>query len=286
MSEIIKIGLDAEFMAYKGSKVIYPIMPEGLKTGVRQFGCDEFGHCVEARPKEADNANELITNVMKAMERLPEGLKYVPENVHSMEKSDYFKLLREQGSKQLSGCKNIHKQDILDDCPAELKARELGRRLTFCGMHLHVSKVLRHQESYEKEDKTIGTRYVELPVNLPIKTLVWLFDICLFSPLSSDANFAIGRYRSPGFYETKGGNHHFEYRSLGVSAFTPERLYIIFEIAQELIKNVDDYTILGLQKTDGKVIKDTESKLYKLVNRLLKTKPTAKCLRKLWVPWK
>lgn len=295
MTEIIKIGLDAEFMAYKGSKPVYPMTDEGMKIGLRNFGCDEFGHCVEARPKEATSASVLVTNAMKAMEELPVGLKYIPENAHLMEKADYIKLLREQGGKQLSGAKNIHKQDILDDCPAELEARKAGKRLVYCGMHLHVSKMLKHTVSVEtsstksktgKVEKDLVVKEVEVPVALPTKTLVWLFDVCLFSPLAGDKDASIGRYRSPGFYEPKNGSHHFEYRSLGITAFTPERLYLIFKIAKELIKNVDDYTLLGLQTKDDKVFKDTNSKLYKLVDALLKTKPATKCLKKLWVPWK
>jgi len=285
MSEKLLIGLDAEFMAYKGKTPIYPTTEEGIKAGLRNFGCDEFGHCVEARPKEADNANELVTNVMKAMEKLPEGLKYVPENAHTMEKADYIKLIRAQGGKRLSTCKNIHKQDILDDSPAELEARKVGKRLVYCGMHIHVSKVIKRKESFEVSNNVFKTKEVEIPVTVPMKTLVWLFDVCLFGSLANDKDADVGRYRSPGFYELKNGKHHFEYRSLGITAFTPERLYIIFEIIKELAENVDDYTLLGLQE-NFKVIKDTESVLYKLVDRLLNTKPATKCLRKLWVPWK
>jgi len=285
--KVIKIGLDAEFMAYKGKKPVYPESKAGIIAGISSFGCDEFGHCLEARPKEAETASDLVTNTMKAMERLPERVKYIAENAHIMEKDDFITLIRKAGGKPLPGCKNIYGKEILDDCAAELKVRQEGKRLVFCGMHVHVSAVHQKKVDFEVGNNVFKTKDVEIPIKMPKKILVWLFDRCLFKPLSTDKDAHIGRYRSPVFYEHKGTlDNWFEYRSLGSTAFTPERLYLIFEIIKELIDKIDEYTLLALEANGGGFLEDTESKLYKLVKRLIKTKAPRSDLRKLWVPWK
>ena len=287
---IISIGLDAEFMSYisglaKKDNPVYPKTVEGRDLGLMHFGCDEFGHCLEARPKEATTAGGLVTNTMKAMEALPEGLSYVSENAHLMGKKMFIALVKLQGGKELPTCKNIYGGEILDDCKADLDARKAGKRLLFCGMHIHVSAKKVVKESFKIDGKTTN-KDVEIPIKLPFKSLVYLFDKYLFEPLKHDKDFNIGRYRSPGFYELKRGDgSHFEYRSLGSSAFTPERLYIIFEIIEELINNFDHHVISNLQLSLGVGSKETK-KLNRLVMALANTVQFTGDLRKLWVPWR
>lgn len=282
MLEIL-VGLDAEFMAYDLNKPVHPQLADKGKYKLHGVGCDEFGHCIEVRPKESDTANGLVLNTIKEMSKLPDTVKYMHENVHTMDKKTFIKLLRAQGTaKEIPGCKNIYGGDILDDCPKDIAARKIGNRIVFCGMHVHVSATDIRRQSVtikgNREDVEIRT-----PVELPVRTLVYLFDKFLFKPLSDDRNFNIGRYRSPGFYEMKESNH-FEYRSLGSSAFQPKRLMLIFEIIKEIIKNLDYYTCHHMH-VNSEDPKGYTKKMDKLVEALTKTKETATELKKLWVPW-
>lgn len=275
----ILIGLDTEFMAYYGHRPVYPLLDKA-EFRLYGVGCDEFGHCIEVRPKEADTATGLVTNTVKAMAELPAGvLKYKHENVHTMEKKTFIELLRARGTaKEIPGCKNIYSKDILDDCPMDLEARKEGNRIVFCGMHVHVSATDVRQQSVtikgNRKDVEIHT-----PIALPVRTLVYLFDQFLFKPLSKDKDFHVGRYRSPGFYEEKKSNH-FEYRSLGSSAFHPKRLMIIFEIIKEVIKNLDYYTLGNMT-----AVKYAGLEVDKLVRELSQVKSSTKDLRELWIPW-
>lgn len=279
----ILIGLDAEFMAYHGHHAVYPLL-DREEFKLYGVGCDEFGHCIEVRPKESDTAEGLVTNTMKAVSELPsELLVYRHENMHTMDKKTFIKLVRAQGAaKVIPTCQNIYNKDILEDNPADLEARKVGNRIVFCGMHVHVSATDVRRQSVtikgNREDVEIHT-----PIKLPVQTLVYLFDKFLFEPLSKDDNFNIGRYRSPGFYDVKSENH-FEYRSLGSSAFHPKRLMIIFEIIEELIKNLDYYALWHM-RIDPKNPKGYTKEMGELVTALSKTKASSKDLRGLWVPW-
>lgn len=274
----ILIGLDAEFMASHLGTAVYPLL-DRTEFKLWGVGCDEFGHCVEVRPKESDTAEGLVLNTVKVMAELPDTVKYMHQNVHTMDKATFIKLLRAQGTgKVIPGCKNIYGKDILNDCEMDLAARKEGKRIVFCGMHVHVSATDIRQQRVtvkgNKEDVEIHT-----PIELPVRTLIHLFDEFLFKPLSSDKNFNIGRYRSPGFYEVKTSNH-FEYRSLGSSAFHPKRLMLIFEIIKEIIENIDYYTLWNMRET-GRCTKEMDE----LVSALTRTKDSSAELKKLWVPW-
>jgi hypothetical protein len=277
------IGLDAEFMAYEYTKQpVYPLLDGDRHKALRSIGCDEFGHCIEVRPKESDTAEGLVLNTIKEMAELPEDFKYMHENVHTMDKKTFIKLLRAQGTaKEIPGCSNINGKDILDDCEMDLEARKAGNRIVFCGMHVHVSAMdVRHQSiTIKGETKSIE---VKTPIELPVRTLVYLFDRFLFKPMSKDKNFNVGRYRAPGFYERKESNH-FEYRSLGSSAFHPQRLILIFKIIEDIIANLDSYTLWNMD-SGGEHMLYTE-RMVKLVAALSATKPSTKDLRQLWVPW-
>ena len=280
----ILIGLDAEFMAYYHDSPVYPLL-DRREHKLYNVGCDEFGHCIEVRPKESDTAEGLVLNTVKVMAELPAHLRYEHGNVHVMDKKTFIKLLRARGTaKEIPGCKNIHDQDILDDCKMDIEARKAGNRIVFCGMHVHVSAMdVRTQEVTIKGN----TEHVEIetPIDLPVQSLVLLFDEFLFKPLSSDKDFNIGRYRAPGFYERKTSNH-FEYRSLGSSAFGPKRLMVIFEIIKEIIINLDYYVLWNMGPLE---IRGTQwrrsDKLAELVTQLSRTKPSTRDLRQLWVPW-
>lgn len=279
----VLIGLDAEFMAYEyANQPVYPLLDRDRHRALRDIGCDEFGHCIEIRPKESDTAEGLVLNTMKAMAELPEQFKYGHENVHTMDKKTFIKLLRARGTaKEIPGCSNIGGQDILDDCKMDLEARKAGNRIVFCGMHVHVSAmdISRHSVTIKGVTESIK---IETPIELPVRTLVYLFDKFLFRPMSKDENFNVGRYRAPGFYERKKSNH-FEYRSLGSSALHPKRLILIFKIIEDIIENLDSYTLWNMGKANDHML--YTEKMGKLVAALSKTKPSAKDLRQLWVPW-
>jgi len=281
MAKVIKIGMDTEFMAYDGagSKPIYPLIDKDrVLVG---HGCDEFGHCVEVRPKEADNAEDLLTNIMKEMARLPGKLTYKPENMHTMDKKTFISLIRARGTaKEIPGCKNIYKTDVLDDCEADIKARKEGKRVVFCGMHVHISAMDARSHPITIGGKT-EHRNIETSIELPVQSLVYLFDHHIFSALAGDKDANIGRYRAKGFYEMKAANgSHFEYRSLGSTVFTPKRVGIIFEIIKEIMMNTDFYMIQAIRNTGV-----TSTKMSSLYESLKKTKPSTQDLRKLWVPW-
>jgi len=285
----IRIGLDAEFMGYvasstKGPVPVYPNIAGREFASLRAFGCDEFGHCLEARPTEGESAEELVTNTMKAMSKLPDGVMYKAENAHLMDKKPFIQLIKAQGGKELPTCSNIVGQEILDDCKADIEARKDNKRLLFCGMHVHVSATKSIRETFEVDGKT-ATKDINVPIKLPVKSLVFLFDKYLFSALRNDPDFNIGRYRSPGFYELKKADgSHFEYRSLGSTAFTPERVNLIFKIISEIVKNFDHHNLCNTKPKIG--IGTTATKnLNKLVKELSLTRPTTKDLKDLWVPW-
>jgi len=281
MAKVIKIGMDTEFMAYDstGANPIYPLLDKDHV--LMGHGCDEFGHCVEVRPKEADNAEDLLTNIMKEMVRLPAKLTYRPENMHTMDKKTFISLLRARGTaKEIPACKNIYKTDVLDDCEADIKARKEGKRIVFCGMHIHVSAKDVRQHSITIGGKT-ERQDIETPIELPTQSLVYLFDHYLFNALSSDKDANVGRYRAKGFYEMKAANgSHFEYRSLSSTAFTPKRVRIIFEIIKEIMSNTDFYMIQAIRGTGS-----TSTTMYSLCESLKKSSPSTQDLRKLWVPW-
>ena len=126
MSITIKIGLDPEFMAkYKGS-YIYPRLGRSnpaisglpkatldtIAMKLARTGADEFGHCVEIRPKEATDGKQLVLNTIDTMATLPEDFCYYGENTHRMDKALFIKLVRTLGRKELSESKNIYGQDI------------------------------------------------------------------------------------------------------------------------------------------------------------------------------
>ena len=281
MRKVIKIGMDTEFMAYDstGTKSIYPLIDKDKV--LMGHGCDEFGHCVEVRPKESDTAEGLVTNVMKEMAWLPAKLTYRPENMHTMDKKTFIELIRARGTaKEIPGCKNVYKTDVLDDCPADIEARKKGKRVVFCGMHIHVSAEDVKTRQFKIDGKNVS-KEVTIPIELPVQSLVCLFDQHLFSAMSGDKDANAGRYRAKGFYELKKfDNSHFEYRSLGSSSFTPKRVKIIFEIIKELVANTDFYMIHAIRGTG-----QTSTKMYALCESLKKTSPSTQDLRKLWVPW-
>lgn len=276
----ILIGLDAEFMALKKGKFAFPSIDVG---NLSSFGCDEMGHCLEARPAPAHSAQELIFNTMKELSKLPAGYRYMPENMITIPKKDYFVLLRRQGTKVISKCINVYNKNILDDDVGY--DRDLYRVL-FCGMHVHISAYKEFEYGrYDEEKKHCVPEIQRVFMDLPKVTIVKLLDSYIFDALKTDPRFVSGNYRQPGFYEDKthGG---FEYRSLGSTAFTPKRIAIIFDMVKMIVENCDvlaniDCSNLFLSK-EGDEVKTT---LLKLKTRLGKTKPSANLL-KAWVIWK
>ncbi len=295
----IKIGLDPEFMAkYKG-KYIYPLlrgdnpvfksMPadvlKSLLQELNKLSADEFGHCVEIRPIEANSGKQLVLNTIDTMAKLPSDFLYYGENSHCMDKAPFINLVRKLGRKELSESKNIYDQDILDDCPADLKARQAGKRLTFCGCHMHISA--KRKVSITKDGVTLSEN---INVPLPEKALVALFDEFLFKPMSKDPGFKIGRYRSPGFYEKK-SHGGFEYRSLGASALTPKRLLLIADIMKKVTEHVisiENVSEILFNKYGHKTVVsglEFPKEICEMVDALSKTKPVKSDLRSLWVPF-
>lgn len=274
-SLVLQVGMDAEFMAYDEDEPVYPYLDE--KHDLKKHGCDEFGHCVEVRPRQAKSGQDLVTNIMGTMAGLPEHLRYRLENVHFMTRKDYVSLLRKQGVKRISESHNVYGSDVLNECPLDIKAIETGKRLVFCGMHVHVSTMFKAGVPAHdpKTGKYTHTEHAEIELPIMTRTLVRIFDRVMFAMLEGDENFNVGRYRSPGFFEVK-ASHHMEYRSLGATAFTPQRVKLIADIAIEVMKHID-------LLSKGGVVTET---IFKLMEKLKKTKPyDGDDIRKIWVPW-
>ncbi len=276
----ILIGLDAEFMAFKKGKFAFPSVEGGELSS---FGCDEMGHCLEARPSPTHSARELIFNTMTELSRLPMGYRYMPKNMITVPKEDYFKLLKIQGSKDISNCINVYNKDILDDTVEY--DRDIHRVL-FCGMHVHVSSYDEVEyEHWDDRKKCSVPQTQKVFTDLPKITLVKLFDNYIFDALKTDPDFVSGRYRQPGFYEDKthGG---FEYRSLGSTAFTPRRVAIIFDMIKMIVESCD---VLANTDCPNPFLSEDSIKvkmtLLELKTRLSKTKPSANLL-KTWVTWR
>lgn len=248
-----KVGMDPEFMAKCNGSFIYPILGEeqtGLigqsdkvKERLQDLDADEFGHCVEIRPKEATSGKQLVLNAIDAISKLPDCFTYHAMNTHLMPKKEFFSMLRKLGRKDLSQSQNIYDKDILDDCPAELEARQNGQRLVFCGAHMHISAQRRINVMEE------GKVYQDYEnVELPVKTLVRAFDDTLFDWFEDDKDFNIGRYRSKGFYERK-AHGGFEYRSLGSTVMTPKRIMLIADtmlnVTRHIMSHLDEYMFNG-----------------------------------------
>jgi len=232
---IIKVGMDTEFMAVKKGKYAYPILDKDL-NGV---GCDEFGHCVEIRPDAATKKEDLMFNIMREMSRLPEKMRYMARNAAVIPEGDFTELLKAQGSKEVPGCSNIYGLDILKSTAFEKKWMAKGQKVVYCGMHIHVSTALDIDRRLECKKCGKERSYkIEVDVPLPYRILTRLFDEYLFTPLQNDPQFSVGRYRSAGFYELK-TQSHFEYRSLGTSAFTPKRVGLVFDIVKYIMENYD-----------------------------------------------
>lgn len=278
MSRIIKIGMDPEFMAYKGKNPIYPAL-----TPEMTCGCDEFGHCVEVRPQEAETKEQLLFNVMKEMSKLPKGYKYTPANAHILDADAFNQLMRVQQRKDVPTCENIYGKDILEDCALERRLRGDGKRLLFCGMHVHMSITERHAVYVEDKDEGVY-QDVDIHPPIPARIITRLLDEYLFKSFN-DEEFHVGRYRSPGFFEMK-GNHWFEYRSLGSSAFTPKRVSIIFDVVKFILENIDEIAVKYMGGVFDMKQPDTEYKfLVEKRQELLKTKETSRDLKRLWVNW-
>jgi len=281
----VKIGLDVEFMAkYKG-QYAYPALKK--YEDLKNFGCDEFGHCVEARPNASDKKSQFIYNVMEEMEQLPDKYKYYPINAVQLPKADFFNLLKIVGDKPISTCSNIYGKDILDDNEYEDALRKNGMRGVYCGMHIHMSTWTTQMTRLHKDKNPDGIlTEVELPVNMPYRIITALLDNFAFGQLISDNDFNIGRYRSKGFYELKTDNH-FEYRSLGVTAFTPQRLSIIFDIVKHVVEHYDELFLWLYADWDAEKVPINVKILKDLASALHKTKPFySSDLKKLWVPWR
>lgn len=270
----IMIGMDVEFMAVKGGRYLYPILNNTLHFP----GCDEFGHCVEIRPLQAETKEELMYNIMKEMAKLPHKVRYFAENASIISEADFNELLKAQGSKDIPTCRNIYGDDILKRTEFEKKALSKDKKVVYCGMHVHVSTQIHHTKfspaceecGHTKEETDI------IHVPIPYRILTRIFDDFLFNSLKTDENFDIGRYRSSGFYETKSISH-FEYRSLGASAFTPKRVGIIFDMVRYIVSNYDSLCHYGSSPM--------LSHLQEMANELRKTKPYSGNLKKLWVKW-
>lgn len=276
---VIEIGMDVEFMAYKGKKQVFPIDNDILSY----CGCDEFGHCIEIRPTQSNNKRQLLFNVMSEMADLPDDFQYKADNCVTMPKKEFFRLLKSMGTKEIAQCQNIYGLDILDEPDISI---DDSMRRAYCGMHVHVSK---HIVAHTSEDGTV----IKEGVDIPAKALTYLFDEHIFSILKVDEYFNMGKYRQPGFYEVK-DHSHFEYRSLGVSAFTPKRVGIIFDIMKLITENSDTLILhdLLICKNKGVDIASTTQgyeSLYKelvgLKYKLQMTKETKGNLKSLWVRW-
>lgn len=292
MAVDIKIGLDPEFMMKFKGEYIYPKLglagnpklnslpknsPEA--DALRDVSYDEFGHCVEIRPKEASTAKQVVLNTISAMAKLPDCFNYYSENSHILDKKILIAIMRKIGNKDMSHSINIYGGDILDDCPADIAARKDGKRLLFCGGHMHVSAT---DTIITRVDGVNHSKKVNIP--LPVQTLVRLFDKYLFTPLVKDNHFDIGRYRQRGFYELKTMHGGFEYRSLGSSMLTPRRVLLVSEIMIELTKfclnpNTIDVAMFGARNITSFVPKH----ILQLSEELGKTDEVKSNLRKLWV---
>ena len=269
----IKIGMDVEFMAFKGKNMVYARGP-GSPTELQRIGCDEFGHCIEVRPKEAEDEYELIGNIMREMSGLPKEFSYKTLNAVEVPEKDHIALVRRQGRKQVPECKNVYNVDILKTTGLEKMAIQKNQKVLYCGMHVHVSTALGH--SYEGKHKR-KSENVDIPV--PAVLLTQLFDDLIFTSMEGDPSFNCGRYRQRGFYEMKTSSH-FEYRSLGSSAFTPERVAIIFRMVKHIVENHDVLSVLLNGNWDF-VPKDKMA-LADLRKNLRATKPYDEDLLKIW----
>jgi hypothetical protein len=290
----VKVGMDPEFMVKYEGEYVYPRLGkanldwEKLSEGdevvrsIYSVAADEFGHCAEIRPTEAETGKELVLNMISAMAELPRCFTYHSDNTHTMPKKTLFKLVRSLGRKDLSESRNIYGTDILDDCPADIKARKDGLRLVFCGCHMHISVTeqvsIRVDDDWIREDQT---------VKVPVPVLVGMFDEYIFPALQSDQGFNVGRYRAPGFYEYK-GHGGFEYRSLGASALTPTRILLVADIMIELTKYVlkyqHDLLFRSYTMKDRPLIKLPDDVL-EMLDALKATKRHSGDLRALWVPF-
>jgi hypothetical protein len=297
----IKIGMDPEFMVFYKGQPIYPVLrdantciPKPSKARDRVISAldkvdyDEFGHCCEIRPAEAESGEKLMYNVMTEMAKLPGDFKYHTFNAYWLDKKLVTKMIRLTGRKDVSQSKNIYGNDVLDDCEEDLKAAKAGQKILFCGCHMHVSAT-KEVVINEVIDGRTEIHRKEESIPLPTEVLTLLFDRLIFSQLDSDKNFKIGRYRSPGFYEEK---HHggFEYRSLGASALTPKRVYLIAEamiaIVRETMKiHGAAFTALMLQTyTRDDIVNTMWDRTKHILNELVKTKPITGNIQKIWTP--
>lgn len=294
----IKVGTDPEFMAKYGKNYIYPILKvdgneciastgdSDLGMAVYSLSADEFGHCVEIRPEEAESGEQLVLNTIKEMAKLPKCFTYHTDNKHLMSKSKFIQIIRTLRRKDLNESLNIYGTDILDDCEADIEARKNGQRLLFCGCHMHISAT-RSVSITEGQTTLLKRENVELPV----QTLVWLFDRIIFPNLSEDPDFFVGRYRSPGFYEHK-GHGGFEYRSLGSSTLTPRRMMLVADIMIEITKRalpLIDETLKDLCayiSNSNDVVKTIGKHVQPMTDELCRTKPIdGDDLLKRWVPY-
>jgi hypothetical protein len=291
---IIKIGSDPEFMVAlrkSSERYIYPGLgvagnnldkeAETIRYGLLRLGADELGHCAEIRPCPATNPEDFVLNITKGIATLPKCFKYYAENTCRIDKKLLFGLIRRAGGKELSPSTNIYGKDILDDCEEDLKARKAGKRLLFCGCHIHLSatEIVEHR----KGGKSTKSEVVR---ELPIELLVYLFDNLVFSTMEGDPEFNIGRYRSKGFYEEKphGG---FEYRSLGSTALQPNRMFLIAKIMLDVTEYVmeENREVMGLLLEGGKrkLLKSVEHMVKSEVEQLRQIDRIDRDLQKLWV---
>jgi len=96
----IKIGMDVEFMPFDGKRMVYARGPKSPRY-LRSTSCDEFGHCVEIRPRESTDEFELIGNIMRAMSDLPKEFSYRAMNAVEVPEADFIELLRLQRRKDV-----------------------------------------------------------------------------------------------------------------------------------------------------------------------------------------
>jgi hypothetical protein len=293
----IKIGTDPEFMAKYSKDYIYPILGAvgnecmtncdlAARSALARLSTDEFGHCVEIRPHEAESGEQLVLNTIREFAKLPQCFTYHADNAHLMDKKTFIKIIRKLQRKDISESQNIYGIDILDDCKADIEARKAGQRLLFCGCHMHISAT--RSISITEGTKTLRS---EENVALPVQTLVWLFDQLIFPAMAKDTDFTIGRYRNRGFYESK-GHGGFEYRSLGSSMLTPKRMLLVgdtmIEITKRLLPLMDEATkslCAGNHNGQDLVHAVTTKQIGEMIRELRTTKAPTGNLAKIWVPY-
>ena len=253
-----KVGLEAEFILYKGEEIVFP-----SEYG---FSTDQFVILGEVRADPGETRADTVANFMKEWYKVQyrvnqtPGLAISPFGYGSLTPKQYTEVIKRCDPKEAPKCENIYGTDLSEYSDAVVVDGKVQQHNISAGLHIHFSSLEEQNTKYVKEKYS--------PVSLPvgfngidgIKARLDLFKYdgykeevdlhCQASRITKPViNYIVKafdeavlpnyklpvalKYRHAGFYEIKPWG--FEYRSLPFNSETLKDLMSLVDKAFTLL---------------------------------------------------